>query len=317
MNCSTKILAEYHVGSALYGTQTPTSDVDISGIFVAKQEYYIGLKTMEEYDCSRIEKDSAGRNTSSAVDIKYYDIRKFVRLALDNNPNILEQLFVPDTHVTQTSVWYDRLRHWRKNFVSKLLIPRFVGYASAQRHKMVIKKENFEALGQIGRFFTQCDPGSLIAEIKDELPFFHRGRPSAIWDSKNGVLRVGDLCIEKHVTIKRALKIIQDRLSKATNRKDLLTKFGYDTKFASHLIRLLLEAEELLRTGTLIFPLQYASRILEIRAGKWEMSDVLAEAEAIEQNIGDGAWSSLRSRPDFEWANEFVQQVIRIEAIIN
>ena len=75
------------------------------------------------------------------------------------------------------------------------------------------------------------------------------------------------------------------RLSKATNRKNLLQKYGYDTKFASHLVRLMLEGKELLSTGRLEFPLKYADKILEVKQGKWKMEDVLEYAQQVEDEV--------------------------------
>ena len=47
---------EYKVGSHLYGTNTPASDVDYSGVFVAPEEYYLGLDSVEEVDLSVVSK---------------------------------------------------------------------------------------------------------------------------------------------------------------------------------------------------------------------------------------------------------------------
>ena len=57
-----------------------------------------------------------------------------------------------------------------------------------------------------------------------------------------------------------------------SKRKDLIEKFGYDTKFLMHVVRLALECEQLLLTGEL--DLQRDSQILlSIRRGEWTLED--------------------------------------------
>jgi len=312
------ILAEYYVGSKLYGTQTPDSDTDISGFFVAPQEYYIGLKNIEELNRSEVIKDAAGKNTSAASDVKYYDIKKFIRLLLDNNPNILEHLFVPDQFKIRDSDWMQELQQVPHRFVHVGLIPRFVGYASAQKHKMILKKDNYEAIEMVLENLRGKDPSLLLAEIWTEYTNYIMTHPAVVIDVPNGLLRVGDLNIEKNITVKRAIRILEDRLAKATNRSELLKKYGYDCKFASHLIRLLLEAEELLTTGVLVFPLTYADTLVQIKSGQMEMEAVLEYAGRLEDRLRalEKEGTRVAKKPDFEFASRFTQDVIRTISIL-
>ena len=87
------------------------------------------------------------------------------------------------------------------------------------------------------------------------------------------------------VTIKKAKKMLADRLAKFGSRQELVSKYGYDTKFASHLIRLLKEGKELLVTSDLKFPLAYRGSLRAIRAGKFSMDDVLSFAGVIESEV--------------------------------
>ena len=87
-------ILELKVGSHLYGTSTPESDIDFCGVFVAPKELYLGLQRVEEVDLSIISKKENGRNDKDAIDRKFYELRKYIKLAAENNPNIIEQLFV-------------------------------------------------------------------------------------------------------------------------------------------------------------------------------------------------------------------------------
>ena len=92
-------ILEVRTGSHLYGTNTPESDEDFVGIFIAPKKFYLGLDKVDECDMSVISKDESGKNDKFAIDRKFYEFRKFVRLAMECNPNILEIIFVDDKNV--------------------------------------------------------------------------------------------------------------------------------------------------------------------------------------------------------------------------
>ena len=62
-------------------------------------------------------------------------------------------------------------------------------------------------------------------------------------------------------------------------RKALVEKFGYDTKNAAHLIRLLRMGIELLREGRLIVQRPDAPQLMEIKLGHWTLEQVKTEAD--------------------------------------
>ena len=93
------LILEIKSGSNLYGTTTPISDLDYVGIFMPDLEHVYGLNKIEEVDLDLKDKDEHGKNTSDAIDKKRYEFRRFCKLALDNNPNILEILFVNQPNI--------------------------------------------------------------------------------------------------------------------------------------------------------------------------------------------------------------------------
>jgi predicted nucleotidyltransferase len=62
------------------------------------------------------------------------------------------------------------------------------------------------------------------------------------------------------------------------NRPDLVEQYGYDTKFAMHVIRLLVECEELMKTGQITLPSIEKDLLIEIRTGKHTQEWVIEEA---------------------------------------
>jgi len=64
-------------------------------------------------------------------------------------------------------------------------------------------------------------------------------------------------------------------------RKRLVDKYGYDTKNASHLIRLLRMGIEFLNEGKLYIKRYDACELLEIKKGEWELKKVEEEAQRL------------------------------------
>lgn len=272
------LILKVRVGSHLYGTSTPESDEDFVGIFVADAEHLLGLKSIKngEVDLGVKSKDSEGKNTKDAIDFKAYTLEKFASLALENNPNILEILFVNPANVLFANDLGYKLLNLRYEFLSKNIKHRFLGYAFSQKHKMVIKLENYEKLLEAIDYLDHSTDEQFLLDIKQH-PLFVR---------KKDHVTIGDVNMPVTVTIKKAKKMLAARLGKFGSRQELVSKYGYDVKFASHLIRLLKEGQELLSTGDLKFPLQYGDLLRDIRAGKFSMDDVLSLADIIESEVG-------------------------------
>ncbi len=84
------ILLECLSGSRAYGTDTPESDTDIRGIFIAPREQFYGL-------------EHPAQISDETNDTTYYEIGRFIELLTKNNPNILELIFTRGDSVLQRS----------------------------------------------------------------------------------------------------------------------------------------------------------------------------------------------------------------------
>ena len=73
-----------------------------------------------------------------------------------------------------------------------------------------------------------------------------------------------------------------NKRSKDVNRPFLETQFGYDTKHAMHLIRLLQEAHEFLTTGNITLPRPNADELIAIRRGKYKLYELVELANGLE-----------------------------------
>lgn len=276
-----KIL-EIRIGSHLFGTDTPDSDLDLFGIFMPCDEIVFGGHRCEEVDLSIKAKDDTGRNTADAVDRKFHEYRKFVRLAMQNNPNILHVLFADEKNIVFQDGFGQRLLEMAHLFPHKGAHHRFVKYADSQRHKMRIKPENYAAL-EDGLYFLQFfRDDQVIGEVARQVGVCGTNPSSVYVDSGVGKhIGCGDLNFERGTSVRKAKRMIRERLSKASSRYVLYTKYGYDTKFGSNLIQLLMEGIELMETGRIEMPLKYANHVLDVKDGKYTVEQIMEWADGL------------------------------------
>lgn len=76
------------------------------------------------------------KDERKTYDIAIYNIVKFFQLAMENNPNMVEILFLPPRCLLSTSQIYDRMRQSRKAFLHKGAYHKFLGYAHSQLKKL-------------------------------------------------------------------------------------------------------------------------------------------------------------------------------------
>jgi uncharacterized protein len=133
-------------GSHAYGMATETSDYDYRGIFIPPMYSYIGLMDKIEnvndtdvykyFDVGLLKTDPRvdGSDPNEAPDMQLLEISKFIRLALQNNPSVLETLFIDD-YVIKHPVM-DVLIANREKLLSKSCKARFCGYAISQLRRI-------------------------------------------------------------------------------------------------------------------------------------------------------------------------------------
>ena len=94
-------------------------------------------------------------------------------------------------------------------------------------------------------------------------------------------------------------------------RKELVDRFGYDCKNASHMIRILRMGIEFLLSGELTVYRPDWEELLEIKTGKWTRSRIEAEANRLFSELGAAIVKSpLQEKPDYGAANKLLVDIL-------
>ncbi|HEX8912338.1 MAG TPA: nucleotidyltransferase domain-containing protein [Humisphaera sp.] len=110
------------VGSRAYGLQSDASDTDRRGVYLPPAERHWSLFGVPE----QLEND--------ATQEVYWEVQKFVTMALKANPNVLEALYTPVVeHATPLA---REMIEMRGSFLSKLVYQTYSGYVMSQFRKL-------------------------------------------------------------------------------------------------------------------------------------------------------------------------------------
>jgi hypothetical protein len=97
---------------------------------------------------------------------------------------------------------------------------------------------------------------------------------------------------------------------KLPNRPELIERYGFDVKYASHAVRLAYQAYEIAVSGVIVLPMKPESRqvVLNVKTGKYSKASVLAMVgdikHDIERAMGPGR-CPLPAEPDYDLINRF------------
>jgi predicted nucleotidyltransferase len=236
------------MGSTAYGVaEKESSDVDIYGfaippksiVFPHTAGYIQGFDEAPNFEQWQQHHVPFPAKKEVEYDFSVFSIVKYFKLLYDNNPNIIDSLFVPEFCIKHITTVGQLVRDERRIFLSKRCWTKFRGYAASQFHKL----ENKNPEGK---------------------------------------------------------------------RKDLVEKFGYDTKFAYHIIRLLGEAEQILLTKNLRLD-KNNEELKAIRRGEWTYERLCKEFESRKISVENSfVKSELPDEPDKEKIKNLLVRCLKI-----
>ena len=117
-----RVIYQCVIGSQAYGLASEGSDIDRRGIYLPTAQQHWSLSPLpEQLECDQTQE-------------AYWELQKFLVLALKANPNVLECLYSP--LVEKQSPLAQQLLGMREIFISQLVYQTYNGYVSSQFKKM-------------------------------------------------------------------------------------------------------------------------------------------------------------------------------------
>ena len=104
-------------------------------------------------------------------------------------------------------------------------------------------------------------------------------------------------------------RLMGERGQMNVKRPELIERYGFDTKYAGHIIRLGFQGIDYMQTGTFPIPMPEEQRdyILSVRTGQVSENDVLTRAGELEAELKSTIdFSPLRDQPDYGAVNAFL-----------
>ena len=284
-------------GSVAHGMYVPQSDPDsiddkdVMGIYIAPLEHYLGFGREDVYE-----------KWEGEWDCVFYEVRKFIGLLLNCNPNVLSLLWLKPNGIIYENAFGAQLREHRDLFVTRKAYHSFSGYAHAQFKKMISFNQEAQELMQqleeqligFGIDPESCDAGDSLRTL-DGRPFV--GATPAMME------------VVKRYRGERRRYYSGGYMGK--KRRELVRRVGYDAKNAAHLIRLLRMGIEFLTEGTIYVERADAPELLDIKRGAWPLEKVKSEAERLFQ-LSQEAYvrSTLPPEPDRARAERLCVEMI-------
>jgi len=300
-------------GSHAYGLNTPESDIDYRGICIPPKEYYMSpFMNFDQY-------------ITNDPDETIFSFDKYVKLATENNPNILELLWIDNPDLIKKMTYpAEILRENRELFLSAKCKFTYSGYAFSQlkrikNHKQWIDDppndisreemgldqnsaifsnnmlqsmvDNFRGdtvgiivEGLCGYYDALTNRDEVFKIVSDALQdistkYFREFSLKYFSNQSKDIVRK-DLrdTIQKELDYylrKRTWKQYQSwKKNRNTVRAALEEKYGFDVKHGSHLVRLMIQAEDILLNGRLTVDVSDKTEVLDVKAGKWSFDEL-------------------------------------------
>jgi predicted nucleotidyltransferase len=358
-------------GSHAYGMARPESDVDIRGAAITPRDVrdsftknfaqFLAAKQIGPWGPVSVQalEEMASHPTAGPgyklhgeIDLCIFALTKLVKLAANNNPNVLELLFLDERDIIHTSPAWETLRENADSFLSKKCKHTYTGYAMSQLKRIKghrawlldppkaeptrkefdlpeesvlpadVRNQINEAVLKIIRDWQVEDgldeyiTGAAQDTLRDRMSNFQMTLLQCsddLLDEK--VYELGGASIGLSKDVLYAIKMerkyraarkhwqqyVRWKTERNEKRAELEAKFGYDTKHASHLIRLLRTGLEILSGEGLKVRRDDAADLMAIRNGLFSYDELMEESETLQTAIDEAYKTSpLPKSPPFD-----------------
>lgn len=321
-------------GSHAYGTNTETSDEDFKGVAIPPKEYFFGfthrfeqaeLKAPDDdaviYDIRKFFNLAADCNPN-IIEVLHTDpsdhflVTPIGQAILDHKNDFLSKK-IKHTFLGYSVSQLKRIKTHKRWIMTppstpptrtelglpeQTLIPQdqlLAAFAEVQKELDRMQFDFMENLEESTKIEIRNSMATMLAEMKitgDE-QFGAAARKIGLSDNFIEIMQKE----RQYVSAKREWDQFQNwKQTRNVKRSALEEKFGYDTKHAYHLVRLIRMCREVLTTGEVIVKRPDREELLTIRNGAWSYEQLIefAENKEKELNLLYNSTSILPKMPD-------------------
>lgn len=304
-------------GSHLYGTSTPTSDLDYKSVHLPSGRGILLGKPEEVIDTT-IKLSAGPKNAAGDVDDQSYSLAKWLKMLYSGDTVGTEILFAPPDMIVEMDPLWPEVQERAKGLLNKQ-VKGFVSYCQRQAAKYGVKGSRMAACKDVVDLLAakmdELGTSAKLFEIEGDLTLFcsvHEFSEIVPIKQQSGDdlphLEVVDRKIPFTNTVKQAHDIYAKVYDNYGERaRAAMDNKGIDWKAMSHAVRVAGQALELLRNGTITFPRVEAPLLLQIKKGEVPFNDVGAMLEALVDDLdAASAESSLPRKPDYMLVDRLV-----------
>lgn len=331
-------------GSHAYGTNMPTSDWDERGIFVDKSERII--LPFDKIEQVTFTKDDVVyfelskymplllEQNPNVLELIWTDKKDILHITeqgqylIDNRKDFLS-IKIKDSYVGYANGQLKRIKghnKWINNpqperepqqqdFMS--VVYNYSGIKELNKH---VPTSGYTAVS-LGNNMYSLWSNSNISRAENKSWIDTRGNPIALTNKEmeeiNKTNKAPDMIVKintsvfesNHENWKMFWKWKKNRNEK---RSELEEKYGYDTKHAMHLIRLLRSGADILEHGIVPVKRNDAQYLLDIRNGIYTYEEIIAESNRLTEKVNElSLKTKLPIEPNRDLAKEIMLQIYK------
>ena len=243
-------------GSIAYGTNTPTSDVDIRGIVENTETELLGVTKDRE------------TITISGEDTTFYTLKKALSLFSQCNPNVIEMLGLKQEHYLNISEAGQEILKYKSIFLSKRAVHTFGSYAKSQLNRLTNKSvHNEQDLQENEKRSTEKVLENLMKRYNfTGNVFLQNGEIRVSLDST--ALPLSDLS-----NVLNELNNLKRDYEQRSKRNDYAAAHGRLAKHQMHLLRLYVMGIDILNGEIITYREKEHDLLMAIRNGQFLKND--------------------------------------------
>lgn len=246
-------------GSHAYGTNVPTSDLDIRGIAMHSAEDIILGRGFEQV-------------INEKTDTTIYSLKKVVSLLTNCNPNVIEILGLKPEHYLYVSNIGEELLRQKDMFLSMRCVGSFMGYANQQMYRLQQKSLVTLSEAELNAHIVRTLNG-----MKEMLEGNHdmSGINVHLKDGKIVLdLNIKDYPAESLSAVLGVLNKTINDYNKNSKRNDYAEQHNKIAKHSMHLLRLYMMCEDILLHGEInTYRIKEHGLLMAVRNGSYLAAD--------------------------------------------